>query len=595
MLEKSDSKELSPATVSILGQPLKRITQRSLSNLGADNLPADLHPLLRRIYRLRRVADGNELEHGLDRLLPFTQLNQAEQGARLLHSVMEQGGLILVIGDFDADGATSTALAVRALRAMGGRVDYLVPNRFIYGYGLTTGIATEALTLNPALILTVDNGISSLEGTAVLKEAGVAVLITDHHLPGEQLPDADVIINPNCADNAFPSKNLAGVGVLFYLLAALRSRLRQSGWFRQRDLSEPNLAVYLDLVALGTVADMVPLDWNNRIMVHQGLQRIRAGHCCPGIMALIEIGGRQHNRLVSADMGFAVAPRLNAAGRLDDMSTGIECLITDNPEQAREIATLLNQMNHERKSIESAMQQQALADINTYFTPENLPPGISIYRPEWHQGIIGILAARIKERYHRPVIALAEAENGEIKGSARSIQGVHIRDVLEAVATANPGLLIRFGGHAMAAGLTLRSVDLDRFNSCFVEEIARRVDPEILSGAIQTDGALEPEDYSLQLAELLRSAGPWGQGFAEPLFDGRFDIVANRLVAKKHLKLLLNPQVGGPQLDAIAFNQRESLPEGYTGSIHAAFRLDVNEYRNNRTLQLVVEHLYPDE
>lgn len=330
-------------------------------------------------------------------------------------------------------------------------------------------------------------------------------------------------------------------------------------------------------------------------MVHQGLQRIRAGSCCEGIKALIELGGRRHNRLVSADLGFAVAPRLNAAGRLDDMSTGIECLITDNPDQAREIAARLNQMNHERKKIELSMQQQALADIDTYFTSENLPPGISIYRPEWHQGIIGILAARIKERYHRPVIALAAAENGEVKGSARSIQGVHIRDALEVVATANPGLLIKFGGHAMAAGLTIRSEDLDRFSRCFVAEIARRVDSEVLSGAIQSDGALKREDYSLELAELLRAAGPWGQGFPEPLFDGRFNVVAHRLVAEKHLKLQLDRLGGGPRLDAIAFNQKESLPEDYTGPIHAAFRLDVNEYRNNRTLQLVVEHLYPDE
>lgn len=573
---------------------LKRITRRPLPEQNLD-LPTDLHPLLRRIYALRKVTDSNELERGLDRLLPFTQMNQVEQGASLLHSVIKQGGLILVIGDFDADGATSTALAVRALRAMGGRVDYLVPNRFIYGYGLTTGIANEALRLNPSLILTVDNGISSLEGTALLKQAGVRVIITDHHLPGASLPDADVIVNPNCRDNRFPSKNLAGVGVLFYLLAALRSRLRQCEWFSQRELDEPNLAVYLDLVALGTVADMVPLDWNNRILVHQGLQRIRAGRCCVGIKALIEVGGRKQNRVVSADLGFVVAPRLNAAGRLDDMSTGIECLITDNPDRAREIATRLNQMNHERKQIEHAMQQQALADISSLFTSDTLPPGISIFRPEWHQGIIGILAARIKERYHRPVIALAKGDNGELKGSARSIQGVHIRDALEAVATANPGLLIKYGGHAMAAGLTIKSINLDRFSGCFTDEIARRVDPEILTGDIQSDGALEREDYSLELAELLRFAGPWGQDFPEPLFDGRFNVVTSRLVAEKHLKLQLDQLNGGPRLDAIAFNQSESLPEDYIGPIHAAFRLDVNEYRNNRTLQLVVEHLYPDE
>ncbi len=559
---------------------------------GGAGLPQGLHPVLKRIYLHRQLTDLSDLERGLDQLLPASQLGGTAQAAALLESVIERGGRILIVADFDADGATSCALALRALRAMGAaQVDYLVPNRFEYGYGLTPEIVSVALQREPDLLVTVDNGISSLAGVAAARAAGVAVLITDHHLPGRKLPAADVIVNPNSPGDMFPSKNLAGVGVIFYVMATLRTRLRDTGWFTRQGLKEPNLASLLDLVALGTVADVVPLDRNNRILVHQGLQRIRGGHCGTGIEALIEVAGRNRQRLVASDLGFAVGPRLNAAGRLDDMSIGIECLLTDDPARAREQAVRLDGLNRERREIEQGMQQQALVELESALPGGELPYGLCLLREEWHQGVIGLVAARVRERFHRPVIAFAPGEEaGMIKGSARSIPGLHIRDTLDAVASVRPGLLEKFGGHAMAAGMSLKQTDFDAFCQAFDAEVRCRVDAESLKGVVYSDGPLEGDDFSMELAELLRSSGPWGQGFPEPVFDGRFRVISQRILGDRHLKMVLEPEGGGALLDAIAFNQAERVPARQDPVIHAAYRLDVNEFRGERNLQLMVEY-----
>ena len=573
----------------------KKTIARSVPCEVTSTLPDDLHPVLKRIYSIRDLVSPDQLERNLGNLLPVSQLKGAPEAAELLHGAMERRASILIIADFDADGATSCALALRALRAMGAaRVDYLVPNRFEYGYGLTPEIVAVALERRPDLLVTVDNGISSLEGVAAARAAGVKVLVTDHHLPGAGLPEADVIVNPNCPGDPFPSKNLAGVGVIFYVMAALRARLRETGWFGKPGLPEPNLAELLDLVALGTVADVVPLDHNNRILVHQGLQRIRAGRGCEGIKALLEVASRSCGRLVSADLGFAVGPRLNAAGRLEDMSLGIECLLTDDPGKARRMAMELDALNRQRREIEEEMRVQALRHLDDAVPQgEELPIGLCLYREAWHQGVIGILAARIRERYHRPVIAFATAGDGIIKGSARSIPGLHIRDVLDAVAARHPGLLEKFGGHAMAAGLSLRESDLGAFSGAFDGEVRRKVDQESLRGVIHSDGPLDTGEFNMELAGLLRNAGPWGQGFPEPLFDGGFEVINERVVGEKHLKLVLRPEQGGELLDGIAFNQAEDHAGKGLERIHAAFRLDINEFRGNTSLQLIVEHIEP--
>ena len=568
----------------------RRIVRRA-ENGSAPRLPDTLPPLLQRIYRQRPLSDATELERGLEHLLPLQQLDGLDRAAALLHRHLAGQGRILIVADFDADGATSCALLIRGLRALGaGDLEYLVPDRFRYGYGLTPEIVEVALRRDPDLLITVDNGISSLQGVAAARAAGVAVLVTDHHLPGERLPEADVIVNPNQPGDRFPSKSLAGVGVVFYLLAALRRRLRQQGWFRDRGIREPNLADLLDLVALGTVADVVPLDHNNRILVHQGLQRIRAGRCVAGIRALVEISRRRLPNLVAADLGFAIGPRLNAAGRLDDMSVGIECLLTDDPGMAMDLAHRLDRLNGQRRSIEQSMQSQALDQVERLLPDGELPFGLCLYRPDWHQGVIGILAARIRERWHRPVIAFAPGEEaGLIKGSARSIPGLHIRDVLDRVAATHPGLLEKFGGHAMAAGMSLRLDDLEAFSRAFAREVRRHIGADDLQGLIHSDGPLETADLALPTAQLLRDAGPWGQAFPEPLFDDRFRVVGRRIVGGQHLKLLLEPGTGGAMVDAIAFNQADPLPPE-NALIHAAYRLDVNEYRGRRSLQLVVEY-----
>jgi len=570
--------------------PYEKTIVRAEITATAANLPDDLHPVLQRVYANRNLIDEVSLDRGLSRMLPVSLLDGSVEAAELLHQTISAEKKILIIADFDADGATSCALAMRGLRAMGAeKVDYLVPNRFQYGYGLTPEIVAVAKKLSPELIVTVDNGVSSLEGVKEARQSGIKVLVTDHHLPGPELPDADVIVNPNNRGNGFPSKNLAGVGVVFYVLVALRQRLDETGWFSRLGKALPNLAELLDLVALGTVADVVPLDHNNRVLVYQGLQRIRAGRCCAGIAALAEVADRSLRRMVSSDLGFAIGPRLNAAGRIEDMSLGIECLLADDRRAADELARHLDSLNRTRRKIEQTMSRQATDDLSALPPSTELPIGLCLFREEWHQGVIGILASRIRERCHRPVIAFAPGEEaGMIKGSARSISGLHIRDVLDAVAAAHPRLLRKFGGHAMAAGLSLRRSDFDVFSREFDREVGRRIDSESLRGVIRSDGHLAVDDFDMELAELLRNAGPWGQGFPEPMFDGLFFVVQRRVVAEKHVKLVLRPVEGGDIVDAIAFNQAER--DTGAARIHAAFRLDINEYRGRRSLQLLIEH-----
>ncbi|HHP7836958.1 TPA: single-stranded-DNA-specific exonuclease RecJ [Serratia marcescens] len=560
------------------------------------HLPASLPPLLRRLYALRGVQAEQELERSVKGMLPWQQLDGIDDAVSLLQQALADGRRIMVVGDFDADGATSTALTVLALRSMGGAaVDYLVPNRFEDGYGLSPEVVEQAAARGAELIVTVDNGISSHAGVDVAHAKGMQVLVTDHHLPGETLPAAEAIVNPNLRGCAFPSKSLAGVGVAFYLMLALRARLRESGWFEQRALAMPNLAELLDLVALGTVADVVPLDANNRILVYQGLNRIRAGKCRPGIRALLEVANRDARQLAANDLGFALGPRLNAAGRLDDMSIGVALLLSDDIAQARMLANDLDALNQTRREIEQGMQVEALQLCDQLErTSTELPYGLAMYHPEWHQGVVGILASRIKERFHRPVIAFAPAGDGILKGSGRSVPGLHMRDALERLDMLNPGLMMKFGGHAMAAGLSLEEAKFDEFRQRFGELVGEWLDPAMLEGVIWSDGELAMQELSLTTAELLREGGPWGQAFPEPTFDGKFRILQQRLVGEKHLKLMVEPLGGGPLLDGIAFNVDTTLwPDSSVREVELAYKLDVNEFRGNRNVQLLIQHLWP--
>ncbi len=569
----------------------KPIRRRPLAQAAGFN--PSLHPLLVRVYQGRGVVSSEELDLALEHLLLPAQLLHADRAATLLADALARDARIVVIGDFDADGATSTALAVSALRAFGAtQVSYLVPNRFTYGYGLTPGIVELAAQDEPDLIITVDNGVSSLEGVAAARALEIATLITDHHLAGSELPAADVIVNPNQAGCTFPSKSLAGVGVIFYVMLALRAELRARQWFADR--AEVNLAQYLDLVALGTVADVVPLDRNNRILVAAGLRRIRAGQCRPGILALLEVASRRYSTVAASDLGFFVGPRINAAGRLEDMSIGIECLLCDDEDVARMYALRLQALNHERRSIEQAMQSEALELLATLSLHESasLPVAMTLYQSGWHQGVIGILASRIKDRLHRPTIAFADGDAGELKGSARSIPGIHVRDILDAIAVRHPGLVSRFGGHAMAAGLSLPREHYPAFAAAFEAEVARHASDVHLQAVIESDGELSPEDFQLQLAAELRAAGPWGQHFPEPVFDGCFTVVQQRIVGEKHLKLVLSPRDSELLLDAIAFHvDGNHWPNPSVERIEAAYRLQVNDYRGEQSVQLVIEQL----
>ncbi len=559
----------------------------------SDNIPL----LLQRIYINRGVGCETQLEKSAKGLLPYQSLHGISQAVSLLVDAMADNTRIIVVGDFDADGATSSALSVTALRMLGcHNVDYLVPNRFEDGYGLSPEVVEQAAAKGAQLIMTVDNGVSSIEGVQTAKEKGIKVLVTDHHLPGNVLPDADAMVNPNLSDCAFPSKSLAGVGVAFYLMLALRSHLREMDWFASKNIPEPNLADLLDLVALGTVADVVSLDFNNRILVHQGLMRIRAGKCCPGIQALIEVANRNMTTLVASDFGFALGPRINAAGRLDDMSFGVELLLCQNLASARQMASELDALNQTRKEIEQGMKEEALAYCERLQFGETarLPAGLALYQAEWHQGVIGILASRVKDKYHRPVIAFADGGEGLIKGSARSVKGLHMRDALDLMDTQHPNLIKKFGGHAMAAGLTIEKTDFERFARAFDDAVSAQLTEDDLKGILLTDGELSADELTLPLADLLRDAGPWGQNFPEPLFDGTFRLLNQKLVGGKHLKMLLEPMQGGTMIDAIAFNiDPRAWPDLSVQFVHLVYRLEVNEFRGNRNVQLLVDYLLP--
>ncbi|WP_313124312.1 single-stranded-DNA-specific exonuclease RecJ [Pseudescherichia sp.] len=573
--------------------------QRQLRRRTVDeaaDLPANLPPLLRRLYASRGVRSAGELERSVKGMLSWQQLSGIDKAVALLYRALQEELRIVVVGDFDADGATSTALSVLALRALGcGNVTCLVPNRFDDGYGLSPEVVDQAHARGAQMILTVDNGISSHAGVDRAHELGIPVLVTDHHLPGETLPAAEAIVNPNLRDCTFPSKSLAGVGVAFYLMLALRAHLRDQGWFAARGLAEPNLAELLDLVALGTVADVVPLDANNRILTWQGLSRIRAGKCRPGIKALLEIANRDAQKLAASDLGFALGPRLNAAGRLDDMSVGVALLLCDNVGEARVLASELDALNQTRKEIEQGMQAEALALCEKLErSSETLPGGLAMYHPEWHQGVVGILASRIKERFHRPVIAFAPAGDGLLKGSGRSIQGLHMRDALERLDTLYPGMMLKFGGHAMAAGLSLEAARFEEFQQRFGDLVTEWLDPALLQGEVVSDGPLTPAEMTLEVAEMLRDAGPWGQMFPEPLFDGRFRLLQQRIVGERHLKVMVEPVGGGPLLDGIAFNVDTTIwPDNGVREVSLAYKLDVNEFRGNRSVQLIIDDIWP--
>lgn len=558
----------------------------------AGDLSTEIHPLLQRIYHARGITSMQDLEKGLEKLEPYQQLSNIHQAVTCLIQALNSQEHILIIGDFDADGATSTTLAVQCLRKMGAhKVSYLVPNRFEFGYGLTPEIVDVAAQLNPALIVTVDNGISSWEGVCRANEKGIKVLITDHHLPGGILPQAQAIVNPNLPGDIFPSKNLAGVGVIFYVMLALRAALREQDWFKKQSLTEPNMAEFLDLVALGTVADVVPLDKNNRILVHQGLARIKSGKVRPGIKALLEVAKKTVAKISSTDMGFAVAPRLNAAGRLEDMSLGIECLLATDEAQALVMAQHLDGLNSERQQIEGGMREQAKEILAGLQLQETMPLGICLYDPSWHQGIIGILASRVKDSFHRPVFAFAHHMGNELKGSGRSIPGLHLKDLLERLATENPTLLKKFGGHAMAAGVSIEQENFALFSRLFNDLVANSVHPEDLEGVIHSDGELCAKTLNLETAYLLQNAGPWGQGFPEPLFDGQFRIVNHRILKEKHVKFLLSRLDDELLVDAIAFNlPADKLQFEEDGILHVAYRLDVNDFRGNQSVQLLIDY-----
>lgn len=557
-----------------------------------------LHPVLQRVYAARGIQSVEELDYALQNLLHYQSLTGIGTAAECLGSAVMQQQRLLIVGDFDSDGATSSALAVSALRAFGAQqVDFLVPNRFEYGYGLTPEIVELALrTKKPDVIVTVDNGISSHDGVIAAKAAGLKVVITDHHLQAVTLPAADALVNPQQNGDQFPSKNLAGVGVIFYVMLALRHYLRSQAWFEKINISVPNMLQFLDLVALGTVADLVSLDRNNRLLVSQGLQWIKAAKARPGIYALLKLAKREVEYLVAGDLSFSVAPRLNAAGRLADMSLGIACLLEMDRNRAHELALQLSQLNEERRSIENTMKQEAFIILEKLIEKEPLEKGICLYDSRWHQGVIGLLASRLTERLHRPTIIFAEGHQAdELKGSARSITGLHIRDLLETIAMRHPHLITKFGGHAMAAGLSLKKESFVEFAKIFQLECEQQLRPDSLQATCYTDGELTQQELALELAELLRyNAGPWGQDFPEPLFEGGFRLLAQRLVGDKHLKMTLASQDAGKQIDAIAFNVNLShWPNHRAERINARYRLGVNYYQGRKTLQLIVESLEP--
>ena len=571
---------------------LPRIVRRPVPEI---DLPSHLHPALRRVYAARGVSCVAHVDYRLAGMLP-PDLGGLERACGLIEAAIRAGRHILVVGDFDCDGATGTAVAVRGLRMLGaGEVGYAVPNRALHGYGLSAALVAELLPRKPDLIITVDNGIAAHAGIAAARARGIAVVVTDHHLPGPTLPDADAIVNPNIPGDAFGSRGLAGVGVMFYLLLALRARLRASGWFAERGVAEPDLSVLLDLVATGTVADLVPLDYNNRILVEAGLRRIRRGLASPGIAALFASGRRDAAKAGAADLGFIVGPRLNAAGRIDDIGVGIECLLADDATLARELADRLSALNAERRELQADMTARAEALVQNWISrhgEEALPYGIVLFEPDWHQGVVGLVASRLKDTLNRPVIACApaNADGGELRGSGRSITGFHMRDALADVDAVAPGLLARFGGHAMAAGLSIRRDDVAAFAALFDEVARRRLAPEQLDATVLTDGELAPSELTLDLARQLRNAGPWGQGFPEPLFDGEFALLQSRALGETGLRLKLH-RPGCAPLDAVLFQAERYAP--LPQRLRAAFHLEIDEWDGTQALRLLLRHVEP--
>jgi single-stranded-DNA-specific exonuclease len=585
-----------PGKVKTMSDNSSSIVRRD-ADISGELDASDLHPLLKKIYANRGVTSLKQVDYSLAGLLDFSLLKDIDIAAEIVSAAVIESKRIVVVGDFDADGATSCAVMIRSLRAFGlNDVEYLVPNRFDFGYGLSPQIVDVAARSRPDLIITVDNGISSIDGVNRANELGIQVVVTDHHLAADVLPDAAAIVNPNQPGCEFPTKMIAGVGVAFYLMLAVRARLREKGWFDESTgRLEPNMANFLDLVALGTVADVVPLDENNRILVESGLQRIRKNKACAGINALLTIAGKSIEGCSSQDFGFIIGPRLNAAGRLDDMSIGIECLLSDDYEQAFNYASTLNHMNQQRRQIEGEMLGQAYDILNQQMSlldgVDEIPDALALYDEQWHQGVVGLLASRIKEKYHRPVIAFADAGDGELKGSGRSIPGLHMRDVLDVISKQHAGIIEKFGGHAMAAGLTIRQENFSRFQQAFNTHVSAVLRPEDLNNVNESDGPVAEEYMTIEASELFRYASPWGQMFPEPVFDDEFKILNWRIVGEKHLKLELVKEDSGACYSAIAFNKTDDdLPQG-DENIHIVYRLDVNEFRGNRSLQLIVQHI----
>lgn len=557
-------------------------------------LSNDIPLLLQRVYALRGITSMQELDYTTRNLCNYDNLDGTNKAVDILYSAMKNNERIMIVGDFDTDGATSTALTVKALKKMGCQfVDYIIPNRFDDGYGLSINVVKKAILQKADLIITVDNGVSAVEAVEFAKQSNLTVIITDHHLCPEKLPPADAIINPNLPNCTFPSKHLAGVGVAFYFMLALRSKLRKENWFTTHKLEEFNIASLLDLVALGTIADVVKLDLNNRILVHQGVSRIRAGYCCEGIKALLNISRRDPLTFTSTDLAYYIAPRLNAAGRMDNMSLSVELLLCEDYDSAVNQAADLDTLNSDRKLIEQTMYQEALSHVEQIHKT-TFPNSIVVHHPEWHQGVIGIVSARLKDKYYRPVICFASTEDGLLKGSGRSIDGIHLQNVLYELNQRYPDILVSFGGHAMAAGLSIQEKDLDKFRDLLETVITEQLDLKVLEQTIETDGEINNEDFNYSIAKLLKDSGPWGEGFIEPTFDGEFIIHQQRIFAEKHLKLVLEPKNGGPIIEGICFNVNlTKWPDQTIKEAKIVYHLDVNEFRGNQTLKLMIRHIWP--
>ena len=572
-----------------------KLTRRQLPE-ALPELSPDIPLLLQRVYALRGITSMQELDYTTRNLCNYDNLDGTQTAVEIVYSAMQNNKRIMIVGDFDTDGATSTALTVKALKKMGCQhVDYIIPNRFDDGYGLSISVIKRALLKKADLIITVDNGVSAIEAVEFAKQSNLTVIITDHHLCPEQLPAADAIINPNLPNCSFPSKHLAGVGVAFYFMSALRAKLRQENWFRTHNLEEYNLASLLDLVALGTIADVVKLDHNNRILVHQGINRIRSGYCCAGIKALLHIARKDPVSFTSTDLAYYIAPRLNAAGRMDNMSLSVELLLCDDYDSALKQASDLDMLNNDRKLIEQTMYKEALSYIQELEQQQSSFPNLLVvYHPEWHQGIIGILSARLKDKHYRPVICFASTEEGILKGSGRSIAGIHLRDLLDELDQNHPDLLVSFGGHAMAVGLSIRENDLERFRKHFETLIDKRLNANTLEQIIETDGEVDSQDFNYAMAKQLKESGPWGEGFTEPTFDGDFIVHQQRLFAEKHLRLVLEPKNGGPIIEGICFNVNlTQWPDNTIKNVKIVYQLDVDDFRGNQTAKLMIRHIWP--